>query len=162
MSRILILQPPPHDECRQALSTCGHELVVCADQEALFDALAERRPDALVYVLTDPNVDLRVLLLLRRITPSLPIILLGADAGLEARRSVQVLNPTYYGVFPLDPSELSEAVRCALDHRGRSRGNPGHGVEAEPVTPPRPGSLEGPERRTASSSSGIAPPHPRS
>lgn len=119
MSRILIYEPRQScDECQKFLSNQGHEVVLCAEREALIDSLAERKADVLVYVLNELNVDLAVLSLLRRVSPTLPLIVLGGPAGLEARRSVQELRPTYYGLFPLDPSELSDAVRGALDHRG--------------------------------------------
>ena len=49
-------------------------------------------------------------------------ILLGGPADLEVRRTVQELRPTYYAVFPLDPSELRDAVAGALAHyNGRNR-----------------------------------------
>jgi hypothetical protein len=71
-------------------------------------------------VLGELDVDLGTLWALRRVAPTLPIILLGGPAGLEARRSVQELKPTYYGVFPLEPSELADAVRGVLQHHGRA------------------------------------------
>lgn len=119
VSRILVLEPRrATDEFRALLTGQGHEVVVCPDRESLFDAIAERRPDLLVYVLNELGTDLGVLSVLRRISSTLPIILLGGPAGLEARRSVQELKPTYYGVFPLEPSELSDAVHGALHHHG--------------------------------------------
>lgn len=122
MSRILIHEPRhATDECQVLLLGQGHDVVVCPDREALFAAITERRPDLLVYVLNELGTDLGVLTLLRRVSPTLPIILLGGPAGLEARRSVQELKPTYYGVFPLEPSELSDAVHGALHHHN-SRG----------------------------------------
>ncbi len=118
MSRILIHEPrrTAHD-WSQVLALDGHEVVICAGREALFDALALRRPDLLIYVLGDIALDLGVLWVVRRISTTLPIILLGGSADLEARRSAQELKPTYYGVFPLEPDELSDAVRGALAHR---------------------------------------------
>lgn len=120
MSRILIFEPRSTGaEWNSMLLGEGHEVVICPDREALFGAITERRPDLLVYVLGELGADLGVLTVLRRVSPKLPIILLGGPAGLEARRSVQELKPTYYAVFPLDPSELSDAVRGALHHPGR-------------------------------------------
>ena len=118
MSRILIYEPRhgPHDWPR-LLAPEGHDVVVCTGREALFDALALRRPDLIIYVLGDLSLDLGVLWVVRRVAAALPIILLGGPSGLEARRSVQELKPTYYGVFPLEPAELSDAVRGALGHR---------------------------------------------
>jgi len=122
VSRVLVHEARhTHDDFYRQLQSDGHDVVVCTGREALFDQLTERRPDALVYVLGDLVVDLAVLSLLRRMAGKLPIILLGGPAGIEARRSVQELKPVYYGVFPLDPAELSEAVSGALGHHnGRS------------------------------------------
>ena len=121
MSRILIFEPRHDiDEYQVMLSGQGHQVVVCPNRESLFDAIAERRPDLLVYVLGDLGTDLGVLSVLRRVSPKLPLILLGGPSGLEARRSVQELKPTYYGVFPLEPTELSDAVRGALHHAQRA------------------------------------------
>jgi DNA-binding NtrC family response regulator len=118
MSRILIHDPRPEGgEYRTLLASRGHEVVVCREREATFDALALRRPDALVYVLADATCDLAILSLLRRFAPQVPLILLGAAADLRTRRAVQELKPIYYGVFPLDPTELRDAVLGALGRR---------------------------------------------
>jgi len=85
----------------------------------LFDALTLHRPDLIIYVLGDLSLDLGVLWVVRHMSATLPIILLGGPTGIEARRSVQELRPVYFGVFPLEPAELSEAVRGALSHERR-------------------------------------------
>jgi DNA-binding NtrC family response regulator len=123
VSRILIHEAPEKcQECAQLLTGEGHDVVVCRGRAALFDALSVRRPDVVVYVMDDLAADLGVLSVVRHMSPTLPIILLGGPAGLEARRSVQELKPVYYGVFPLDPPELRDAVRGALSHQiGRSK-----------------------------------------
>jgi DNA-binding response OmpR family regulator len=119
LARVLIYHPhPTADDGRALLAEQGHEVVSCEQREALIAAMADRRPDVLVYVLGELPLDLGVLTLLRRLAPSLPLILLGSPAELEARRSVQDLKPVYYGVFPLDPSELADAVRGVLLPRG--------------------------------------------
>jgi DNA-binding NarL/FixJ family response regulator len=121
VSRILIYQShPSEDEGLTFLGEQGYEVVSCHDREALFGAMAERRPNVLIYVLDELSLDLVVLSMLRRRAPRLPIILLGRPAGIEARRSVQDLKPTYYGVFPLEPTELADAVRGALGLHGRA------------------------------------------
>lgn len=120
MSRILIHETHHGSEDWEGLLAAGgHEIVTCAGRAALFDALSLRRPDLIIYVLGDLALDLGVLWVVRRMAPTLPIILLGGPTGLEARRSVQELRPVYFGVFPLDPAELSQAVLGALSHEGR-------------------------------------------
>lgn len=98
------------------LSAPRHEVVVRTDRESLVAALAQRRPDVLVYVLGELEKDLGLLRTLRGMAPTLPIIVLDGDSDLAARRSIQELKPTYYGVFPLEASELNDAVEGAL-HR---------------------------------------------
>jgi DNA-binding NtrC family response regulator len=121
MSRILIHEPrQDRHDWAQMLAVGGHDVVVCHGREALFDAMTLRRPDLIIYVLADLPLDLGVLWVVRRMAPALPIILLGGPTGLEARRSVQELRPVYFGMFPLDPAELSEAVRGALGHERRA------------------------------------------
>ena len=115
MSRILIHEPrPTSDECRSLLAGEGHEVIVCRDRESLFDAMAEERPDVLVYVLENLELDVGVLTVVRRAATQLPLILLGGPSDLATRRSVQDLKPIYNAMFPLEPSELSDAVRGAL------------------------------------------------
>jgi DNA-binding response OmpR family regulator len=122
VSRIVIFEPRPGcDDCRAMLEDSGNEVVVCDGAESLFASLLMHRPDVLVYVLGDLQRDLSVLGLVRRAVAGLPLILLGGPSELAARRSVQELMPVYYGVFPLDPAELSEAVRGALREQARIR-----------------------------------------
>ena len=118
MSRIVIHDPRRLcDGCAESAAAMGHEWIVCRDRESLLCALSQRRPDLLVHVLDDLGGDLEILSTLRRYAPRLPLILLGEPATLEVRRVIQGLNPTYYGIFPLDRHELREAVEGALADR---------------------------------------------
>lgn len=122
MSRIVIHEPDPqHDESFALLASKNADVVVCRTREALVDALGSGRPDVLVYVVSNSTEDLGLLGQLRRVAPTLPIILLGGPTDLASRRVFQELKPTYYGVFPLEGSELKDAVQGAL-HRGDARG----------------------------------------
>ena len=86
LNRILVHQPRDAEETHDLLAGHGREVVVCEDRETLIAALAQRRPDVLVYVLVDPAIDLGVLTVVRRAAPQLPLILLGdpADLGVVA------------------------------------------------------------------------------
>lgn len=120
MSRILIHEPRgSRHEWWGHLAGEGHDVVVCAGREALFEALAVCRPDVVIYVLGELPLDLGVLWVVRRIARTLPLIVLGGPTGLNARRSVQELRPIYFGMFPLEPDELSDAVRGAVGHASR-------------------------------------------
>lgn len=115
MSRILIHDPRPiHEEWKGLLAGKGRDVVACSSRESLVTALAEGRPDVLIYVLTDVRNDFELLQALRRMAATLPIILLDGPTDLAARRSLQELKPTYYGVSPLESTELSDVVRGAL------------------------------------------------
>ena len=121
MPRILIHDPRrDRREWFRSLADEGYELVVCSGRVEMFDVLAARRPDAIVFVLSDLALDLGVLWLVRRIAATMPIIVLGESAQLEARRSVQELRPAYYGMFPLEGGERSEVVHDVLRHRSGS------------------------------------------
>jgi len=100
------------------LAGSERDIVVCVDRESLVCALAERRPDVLVYVFGELDKDLSFLITLRRIAATLPIILLDGPTDLAARRSIQELRPTYYGVSPFEDFEVSEVVRGALSRMG--------------------------------------------
>src|SRR5689334_14118052 len=78
MSRILIHEPDPnHDDSFTPLGRVNEDVVMCRDRNALVRALAAGRPDLLLYVLVDLVADLGLLRELRRLAPTLPIILLG-------------------------------------------------------------------------------------
>ena len=118
MPRIVIHEPDAqHDSCYALLTHETEDVVVCRNQESLIRALSSRKPDVLIYVLGDIDRDLGFLRQLRGAAPTLPIILLGGPTDLKARRTIQELRPTYFGVFPLEDSELNEAVLGVL-HRG--------------------------------------------
>lgn len=152
----VILIHGPHRRCRECtelLAGEGHDVVVCSDRETLLDAVAMRRLDVLVYVLSHLASDVGLLSMLRRVGPRLPIILLGVPAGLTARRRFQEMRPTYYGVFPLEPSELRDAVRGALSNRsGRSL------ASERSVLPPASLRYSGHVVRTRRAASGHRPP----
>ena len=121
VSRILVHASHPTCEGgRELLVGEGHDVVVCEEREAFLGAMTGRRPDAVVYVIDDFPFDLRVLGVLRRIAPSIPLIVLSAPAAIQDRRRIQDLRPVYYGVLPLEGGELVDAVHAALGRRGNT------------------------------------------
>lgn len=115
MSRILVHDPRPMaDGGRPLLDADEREVVRGDDPGALVSAFSEQRPHLLVYVLQDPARDIELLSAIRIFAPRLPLILLGEPVTLTTRRLIQELRPTYYGVFPLEGPELSNAVDAAL------------------------------------------------
>ena len=121
MSRILIHEPDKSlDHRLSRFAGQDREVVVCRGREALVRALAEGRPDVLVYAIGDLAADLVLLGWLRGAAPKLPMIPIGGPTDLAGRRAIQELKPTYYGVPPLDDAELDDAIRGALQ-RGLTR-----------------------------------------
>ncbi len=62
--------------------------------------------------LTDEK--LRLLQVLRRTTPKVPLVVVTSDASLEMRRRCQAVGPYYFTVRPLDVGELRAALVGAL------------------------------------------------
>jgi DNA-binding NtrC family response regulator len=124
VSCILIHDPHQASErWQRLLGISGRDIVICKDRNSLVTALAGRRPDVLIYVLHELERDLDLLFEVRRVAPTLPIILLEGPGDLATRRTIQELRPTYYGISPVESDELKEAVSDAL-----SRGVPRQGA----------------------------------
>ncbi len=123
-SRVIIYEPCANDGQPAApmLLGQGFDLIPCADGQALLEEVIQRRPDALVYAMCeDCEQDLRLLQLIRRAAPELPLVLLAADESIATRRQVLNLRPIYYAVWPADAGELREAVVAALLKSSRPR-----------------------------------------
>ncbi len=98
------------------LECAGFVVVPCHNGQALIEEVVQHHPGAVIYGLgRDVTQDLGVLKLLRRADAGLPLILLASEGSLAVQRLVQSLRPTYYAVCPVDPVELREAVRAALN-----------------------------------------------
>lgn len=121
MSRILIHDPTGEEAALPPFVAEGHAVITCKDRKTLVEEMSDRRPDVLVYLITDLAEDLGLLAVLRRVAPVLPIILLGRPTDLSSRRLIQELMPTYYGVLPLEGSELRDAIRGALQRAPQRR-----------------------------------------
>ena len=94
----------------------GFDLVSCTDGQMLVEEVVQRQPAVVIYGLRPESAeDLGVLQLLRRAAPDVPLVLLAAEASLETQRLVQSLRPIYYSVCPVEPAELRDAVRAAVE-----------------------------------------------
>ena len=97
----------------------GFELVHCRAVEDLVERVVETRPSAVIcQVRPDNEQDLGMLKLLRRVAPTMPLIMLSNEGSLDTQRLMASLRPTYYAVLPVDPDELRDALRGALGHAG--------------------------------------------
>ncbi len=122
LPRIIVYEccPSGDDHVQSLLEGQGYDLVPCHDGEALLEAAVERRADVVVFELkSECQTDLGLLQLLRRVAPVVPLILVASNGSLETQRLVQELRPMYYAVIPVESAELRDAVRSAIERRGR-------------------------------------------
>ena len=125
VSHVLLYECCPEGEVRvhSLLEQEGYELTACEDGEQLLEAAMKQRPDAVVYVFKkECSEDLGVLQLLRRLAPTVPIVVLANATSLRLQRLVQHLRPIYYAVAPVDPVEIRSAVQSALNRRSSAAG----------------------------------------
>ncbi len=80
-----------------------------------FDVIVTSLP-----ALTDER--LRLLQVLRRATPAVPLVIVTSDGSLEMRRQCQSVRPYYFAVRPLDDAELRTALGGAIE-RGHGAGH---------------------------------------
>jgi len=109
----------PDDEAMEQLDRLPCTVVRCQDLHVLLEAMVHRAPAAVVFELRKERPqDLGALHLIRRALPRVPLIVVADEDSLELRRRVQVLQPTYYAVRPLDRAEIAEALADTLQHAG--------------------------------------------
>ena len=107
------------------LASGGCEVCAASTTEALVDAVASGRHQAVLFALCPERADdLVTLRLLRRLAPDFPLIVVASHASLEVRRLIQPLRPIYFAPRPVDGGELCEAVRdaCVRPPRAASAG----------------------------------------
>ena len=115
------------------LATGGCEVCAASTTEALVDAVASGRHQAVLFALCPGRPDdLVTLRLLRGLAPDIPLIVVASDASLEVRRLIQPLRPIYFAPRPVDPEELREAVRSACEPHGRTEPPPVHPARGTP------------------------------
>ena len=105
------------------------DVISCDDGQTVLEEVAQRPPEAVVYVLRPESAqDLGALQLLRHMSPHVTLVLIATEASPGARRLVEAVYPIYYAVFPIDAAELRNAVTEALAQR--SIAAPGEFLEA--------------------------------
>jgi DNA-binding NtrC family response regulator len=93
----------------------GYDPVACTSLADLLREAAREPFDALLVSL--PAVEAgheRLLQLLRRSQPSTPVVVVCADASLEARARIQAVRPYFVAVPPLRDRELCAILSGAL------------------------------------------------
>jgi DNA-binding response OmpR family regulator len=120
LSRVLVYECCPEREVsiQALLQQADYDLVPCESGEQLLEAVMAHKPDAVVYVFKpECQEDLGVLHLLRRLAPTVPLIVLANEGSLRLQRLVQEWRPIYYSVAPVEPAEIRLAVQAALTRR---------------------------------------------
>jgi DNA-binding NarL/FixJ family response regulator len=93
----------------------GYEVRHCTDEESLIEVAAEVRPCAIVYELQHQlPVDLAILALVRRVLPSVQLVVVAGALAEQAVRALRAVSPTVLAHDPMDRSELRDAVRLAV------------------------------------------------
>ena len=127
--RVILYEPATNGEASlmTLLPACGCQALATATAEQLVDAVTRDPSQVVLFVLApDRPDDLVTLRLLRRVAPGLPLVIVAAEATLEARRVIQDLRPVYFAVRPVDTEELHDALCAACpdpkkERRGRTR-----------------------------------------
>lgn len=113
---------PGRERLATALSGEGYETERCGGGEDLIERVIQRAPDVVVYALhAEADADLAVLHLLRRVKPSVPLILVTPDDSVRLRRAALDLRPAYFAIEPVDGAEMCDAVRAVI-HRRKAAG----------------------------------------
>ena len=103
------------------LADDGYDVFHCNDGEQLLEEVVQHRPVAVIYqVRPDSLQDLGVLKLLRRVAPRVPLVLLASEGSLDTQRLFLSLRPIYYAVLPVEPTELTDAIRSSVLKTGNS------------------------------------------
>jgi CheY-like chemotaxis protein len=98
----------------------GYEVIA---HHSLADSLREATTgtfDVIVVSLPSPLSDekLRLLQVLRRATPHVPLVTVTSDASLEMRSRCQSARPYFYAVRPLDAAEVRSVLVGAVEKSG--------------------------------------------
>ncbi len=121
--------PGQSESLAEELSVLGYDVRPCPDEESMIEAMAARRPVAVVYELRHQvHVDVAILALLRRLVPDVPLVLVTRDLAAAALRALCVVHPDVLTTEPVARVDLRAAVRTAVRHARARRRYP------EPVT----------------------------
>ena len=116
-SRVLVCDCDPTSKRPMSddVMELGYEVVA---HHTLADGLREATVTPFDVVLVSvprlPDAKQKLLQLLRRATPHIPLVVVTSDDSLEMRVSCQAVQPFYYAVRPVPIAELREALNGAL------------------------------------------------
>ncbi len=126
MSTVLVVDDKEmmRDSVGSTLQRAGFVVVTASDGEAAMEAVARRRPDAVVTDLKMPGVGgLELLERLRGIDEDLPVVLMTAFGTVDTAVQAIKLGAFDYITKPFEGDELIIAVKRAIQHAGLLREN---------------------------------------
>lgn len=116
-------------ECRQVSDVPMHRLVqdqswvtvAVNDASTLLSMLTQHGADVLVMGLcVESGEQIGILRLARRILPGIPLIVVATSTSDITEAQIRALDIAWYGVTPLNPGDLKQAVHSAVLNRPRS------------------------------------------
>lgn len=121
--RIVVWDPPgdPHAPLAAMLAEHAYAVQTFSNQEALFECVLGEGGDVLVYRLTAATPEeLRMLQLLRRARPNVPLVLVSGHDSVGLRRAVLDARAAFFALDPVDEVEICGAIDAiARRHRPR-------------------------------------------
>ncbi|HVZ92893.1 MAG TPA: sigma-54 dependent transcriptional regulator [Phycisphaerales bacterium] len=126
MSTVLVVDDKEllRDSVGTTLQRAGFVVVSAQDGNAALDAIARRRPDAVVTDLKMPGLSgLELIEHIRRIDEDLPIVLMTAFGTVDTAVQAMRLGAFDYLTKPFEGDELVVAVKRAIEHGRLKRDN---------------------------------------
>jgi DNA-binding response OmpR family regulator len=100
-------------------------VVVGAGGDALLSVVEKQVGLAVVDLALEEPCGKKVLEILRKMRPRLPLIVLSGDSSVETGREILQHGPFYYLIKPVNLEELGQYVRIALARNRRILAEPG-------------------------------------
>lgn len=117
-SSVLVCESASADapSLRSAIAALGFETIHCPTLDDCLRSTAASQPDVVIVVLPDcPDSSVSLLQLMRRASPSTPLVIVAHNATLETRARCQPLRPYYFAVPPIASDELRAVIHGAIE-----------------------------------------------
>src|SRR2546430_4285121 len=128
--RILVVDDEmgPRESLRMILKP-HYEIKTADSARGALDQLPEFRPDLVVLDIKMPEIDgLEVLRRIKRIDPTIEIVMITAYASLETVKLALSHGAFEYLIKPFSRQDLEQEVRRAVERRQADQGTRGHGA----------------------------------
>ena len=139
MSTVLVVDDKElmRDSVASTLQRAGLSVVTCSDGEAALDAIAKKRPDAVLTDLKMPGLSgVDLLERIRGIDDALPVVLMTAFGTIETAVRAMRVGAFDYITKPFEGDQLVITVKRALEHGKIVRENEILRAATRPATAP--------------------------